>query len=309
MRNSRAKLGLVGVGKIARDQHVPAIAGHPHFALTATASPNGSIDGVPGFADLDTMLAAVPDLDAVVLCTPPAVRADLALRALAAGKHVMLEKPPAAALSQVEAMRHAAQQAGRTLMTTWHSRETPAVDAAAAWLADKRIAAVRLIWREDVRVWHPGQDWLLAAGGFGVFDPAINGLSILTRILPGELALQSAVLGIPANRAAPMTAHLTLRHGEAHVECDLSILHAGRQQWDIAIETCAGSLVLTDGGHRLTIGGVAVGLADAEEYPRLYRRFADLIAAGASDIDARPLMLVADAMLGGTPHRLADFRF
>jgi D-galactose 1-dehydrogenase/L-arabinose 1- dehydrogenase len=55
---------------------------------------------------------------------------------------------------------------------------------------------VQLIWREDVRVWHPGQDWLLAAGGFGVFDPAINALSILTRVLPERLA-QSAELGIP----------------------------------------------------------------------------------------------------------------
>jgi predicted dehydrogenase len=88
------QLGLVGVGKIARDQHVPAIAAHPGLNLAATASPRGRIDGVPGHADLDAMMAAHPDLDAIILCTPPAIRAGLALRALAAGKHVMLEKPP-----------------------------------------------------------------------------------------------------------------------------------------------------------------------------------------------------------------------
>lgn len=312
MKDSLIKLVLVGVGKIARDQHVPALGGNPRFALVATASPQGTIPGVDAYADLDAMLAGNPHLDAVALCTPPAVRAGLAQQALAAGLHVMLEKPPAASLSQVDAMASAARAAGRSLFATWHSRETAAVDAAAAWLAPRRIDAVRLVWREDVRVWHPGQDWLLAAGGFGVFDPAINAFSILTRILPEPLALESARLGVPANREAPVSARLTMRHGNhAAVECDLSILHSGCQQWDIAIDTDAGQLLLTDGGHRLLIDGAAqVTEGDSDgEYARLYARFARLIDAGESDVDVRPLMLVENAMMRGRVTVLAPFEF
>ncbi|RYD59996.1 MAG: gfo/Idh/MocA family oxidoreductase, partial [Sphingomonadales bacterium] len=43
------RLGLVGIGKIARDQHVPALANDARFTLSATASRNGRVDGVQGY--------------------------------------------------------------------------------------------------------------------------------------------------------------------------------------------------------------------------------------------------------------------
>ena len=307
---AKFRLGLVGVGKIACDQHVPAIMGSDRFALVATASPDGAIDQIPAYPDLAALLAAGHDLDAVALCTPPSVRTALAHQALGAGLAVLLEKPPAACASQIAALSIAAKAADRTVMAAWHSRETAAVDAAEAWLKSRRIDAVRVIWREDVRVWHPGQDWLLAAGGFGVFDPVINALSIITRILPEPLALEAARLGIPGNRAAPMTAALTMRHGHAApVTCDCSILHAGEQQWDIEIDTDAGPLRLTRGGHHLTIDGQAQDMPSSAEYPRIYARFAELINSGQSDIDGRPLTLVSDAFLVGVSETLPDFEF
>ncbi|HZU62933.1 MAG TPA: Gfo/Idh/MocA family oxidoreductase [Novosphingobium sp.] len=310
MGGGAVRLGLVGLGKIARDQHVPAIAANPRFALVATASPHGGLDGVAAHADLATMLGAGHGLDAVALCTPPAVRAGLARLALEAGLHVLLEKPPAAGITQVADLEALAARGGCSLLTTWHSRETAAVDAARAWLAGRRVEAVRVIWREDVRRWHPGQDWLLAAGGFGVFDPAINALSILTHILPEPLALESAELGIPDNREAPMEARLRLRHGGvAAVDCALSILPGGAQQWDIAIDTDAGALLLSEGGHRLAVDGTAQAFDANAEYARLYARFAGMIDAGTRDVDARPLALVADAMMLGGRYRLPAFAF
>src|SRR5690606_40163452 len=67
-----------------------------------------------------------------------------------------------------------------------HSRMALAVAAARRWLADRTIHEGRITWREDLRKWHPGQDWILDAGGMGVFDPGINALSILTEILPAD---------------------------------------------------------------------------------------------------------------------------
>ena len=51
------------------------------------------------------------------------------------------------------------------------------------WLAGRTIRRVECTWKEDVRVWHPGQAWIWEPG-IGVFDPGINALSVLTRILP-----------------------------------------------------------------------------------------------------------------------------
>jgi hypothetical protein len=81
-----------------------------------------------------------------------------------------------------------AARAGRTLFATWHSRFAPAVEPARQWLTPRRIRSVHINWKEDVRVWHPGQGWIFEPGGLGVFDPGINALSILTRILPLSLS-------------------------------------------------------------------------------------------------------------------------
>ena len=112
------RLALVGIGKIARDQHLPAIAADPRYRLVATASRNDSVDGVPGYRNIDELLVGGLPLDAVSLCTPPEGRADIARRAIDAGLHVMLEKPPGVTADEVRALaRHAAAK-GVTLFAS-----------------------------------------------------------------------------------------------------------------------------------------------------------------------------------------------
>lgn len=83
---------LVGIGKIAVDQHVPAIANSPDWTLAATVSRAGTVDGVPSYSDFDAMLVERDDIRTVSLCLPPVPRYDYAVRAIAAGRNVMLEK-------------------------------------------------------------------------------------------------------------------------------------------------------------------------------------------------------------------------
>ena len=93
------KIALVGLGKIARDQHIPAMAADPAFELVAVASPHHRLSGLPNFSDLPALLREVPDTAAVALCTPPQVRYDIARYALEHGLHVLLEKPPGVTVS------------------------------------------------------------------------------------------------------------------------------------------------------------------------------------------------------------------
>ncbi|OHT20635.1 L-arabinose 1-dehydrogenase [Sphingomonas haloaromaticamans] len=290
------RLGLVGIGKIAVDQHLPAIAANAGFRLAATASRHGQVEGVDAYAHIADMIA-VARLDAISLCTPPAGRHALALTAIEAGLHVMLEKPPAVTLSQVEALVGAARTAGVTLFATWHSREAAGVAPARAWLLDKRVEAVRIHWREDIRRWHPGQEWILGPGGFGVFDPGINALSIASEILPHQLVVESATMDVPQGRASPIAATLTMRCGLAEVRGEFDFLQTGPQDWSIEVDTDAGTLRLGMGGALLQLPGEAERPADDQEYPRLYERFANLIARREIDVDMRPLQLVADAFL------------
>ncbi|WP_062731865.1 Gfo/Idh/MocA family protein [Sphingobium abikonense] len=294
------RIAIVGIGKIARDQHVPAIGGNGAFSLAATVSPHDAgLPGVPHHASLDALLAQGPAVDAVALCTPPQVRYDLAAQALGRGAHVFLEKPPGATLAEVEALKTQADKVGATLFAAWHSRFAAGVAPARAWLAERRIDKVSIIWREDVRVWHPGQAWIWQPGGLGVFDPGINALSIVTHILPRPFFLNDATLVLPENRAAPIAADLVFRDtAGAPIHMDLDWRQTGPQSWDIVVDTDAGTLRLSQGGAVLTLPtGTEHG--DDIEYAGLYSRFATLIRGGRSDVDTAPLRLVADAFLRG----------
>ncbi|ABL72309.1 Gfo/Idh/MocA family protein [Paracoccus denitrificans] len=302
------RIALAGIGKIALDQHVPAISSSPDWALAATVSRHGGLEGVENFARIDQMLAARPDISVVSLCLPPVPRFAMAQAALRAGRHVMLEKPPGATLAEVHVLRDLARAQGVSLYATWHSREAQAVAAARAWLAGRVIHEGRITWREDVRVWHPGQDWIFEAGGMGVFDPGINALSILTHILPEPVHVTEAELDFPENRQAPIAARLAL---SGNIAADFDFRQQGPQTWDMEFVTDAGRLALRLGGNVLEIDGRPAGGAGTimGEYPALYARMADLVRKGASDVDLAPMVLVADAFTRGRRNLVEKFEF
>jgi D-galactose 1-dehydrogenase len=294
-------IGIVGVGKIARDQHIPTIRSSPRYDLIAIADPQASVEGIQGYPSLEEMLDAHPDIEAVVLCQPPQARFECAREALLRGRHVFLEKPPAATVSEMEILRALAQARGLTLFTGWHSQLASAVEAARVQLSEWAVQRVRIEWKEDVRRWHPGQTWIWQTGGFGVFDPGINALSILTFILPEKVGLMSAKLSIPENRQAPIAASLQMNTvSGAPVEAVFDWRITGEQIWTIEVEAEEGRLTLSEGGNRLSINENNVLVAPEGEYAGLYRTFSDLIEAGTSHVDIEPLQLVADAFLQGS---------
>lgn len=297
---TRIKLAIVGLGKIARDQHIPASTAGDDFELAAVASPHSSLDGVPSFPSIAELLEAVPDVTAVALCTPPQVRYETARYALEHGRHVLLEKPPGVTVGEIQDLAELALSQDVTLFAAWHSRHAPAVEPARAWLAHRRLRSIKITWKEDVRVWHPGQRWIWQPGGLGVFDPGINALSILTHIIPGVFRLCAADLSYPANCDTPIAAHLLLVGPRSiPTDIELDFLYQGPPTWDILIETDAGHLHLSKGGHQLRIDAAPLPLPDRTEYSSLYAHFARLVRDRRLDVDISPLQLVADAFLSG----------
>ncbi|WP_204115278.1 Gfo/Idh/MocA family protein [Shimia biformata] len=304
-------IALVGVGKIALDQHVPAIAASPDWDLTATVSRQGSVDGVESFSDFTKFLEQRPDIRVVSLCLPPVPRFDYAEAAIRAGRHVMLEKPPGASLAECRKLAAMANDFRVTLFATWHSREATMVEPAKEWLTGKVLKRLTVTWKEDVRRWHPGQDWIWEPGGLGVFDPGINALSIVTRLMPETLHLTDAVLETPENKQGPIAAHLRFAHPDgADVSAVFDWRQEGDQTWRIEAETDHGTLTLEDGGARMIVNGTEQKAAKdtlSGEYPRLYARMARLLATGESDVDLEPLRHVADAFLLGRREVVAPF--
>jgi D-galactose 1-dehydrogenase len=298
------RMGIVGIGKIARDQHIPRITANPAFRLVAAASRHNSVPDVPTYPTLEEMLTCTPELDAIAICTPPQAHYEAAHLALHRGCHVLMEKPPCASVAQLESLVRSARIAGRTLYQTWHSKHARAVEPAARLLEQRKIRGIRITWKEDVRRWHPGQTWLWEAGGFGVFDPGLNALSILTTLVSEPIFPSAARLLVPVNCAAPIAAEveLTTDTGIA-IRADFDFRETGPQKWNIDIDTDGGAVRLSAGGGLLTLGADPVpadpGSIDAE-YVALYERFHELVLRGERDVDARPLQLVADIFLIAT---------
>jgi predicted dehydrogenase len=296
----RYSIAIVGLGKIARDQHIPSIAASDSFELVAVASPHSRLESLPGYADLASMLNATADLSAVALCTTPQARFETASMALAHGCHVLLEKPPGMTVSEVLVLVELARSKGVALHASWHSRHANGVEPARAWLAQRKVHSVQVVWKEDVRVWHPGQTWIWQAGGLGVFDPGINALSILTRIMPDPLILKDAELAFPQNCATPIAATLALTSSTGTpVNAEFNFLHTGAASWTIEVDTDRGHLSLVSGGSEMRVDGQPVSVPQGKEYARLYAHFAVLVRDRRIDVDLAPFHLVADAFLCG----------
>lgn len=114
-----------------------------------------------GWADTETDWRALverDDVDLVDICTPGDSHAEIALAALAAGKHVLCEKPLANTVAEAEAMVRAAEEAqgqGRLAMVGFNYRRIPATALARRMVAEGRIGTLR-----HVRVAYL-QDWLV----------------------------------------------------------------------------------------------------------------------------------------------------
>ncbi|MFF5339154.1 Gfo/Idh/MocA family protein [Streptomyces althioticus] len=117
--------------------------------------------GRHGWAEAETdwhALVERDDIDLVDICTPGDSHAEIALAALAAGKHVLCEKPLANTVAEAEAMTRAAQEArdrGQAAMVGFNYRRVPATALARRMVEEGRIGALR-----HVRVVYL-QDWLV----------------------------------------------------------------------------------------------------------------------------------------------------
>lgn len=292
------RLGLIGYGVIAKGQHLPVIAQNPDFILTAIASRHQpqAIEGVRIMPSAEALLAA-DDIDAITLCTPPGIHFIHASEALAAGKHVLLEKPPTATLGEARALLAQATRMDRVLFASWHSQFNASIAAARTILERSPPKGVQVVWQENVEVFHPGQQWIWQPGGFGVFDTGINALSILSRLLPDPLIVTGGTMVMGPGGATPIAAHVKATTGKGNVDLnfDWRVTEARRI---ITILTEDGQhLSMPANGRHLWVDGVEVFTEEKNEYPRLYQHFATLLKEGRSDVDLEPLRIVADSFL------------
>jgi UDP-N-acetylglucosamine 3-dehydrogenase len=138
------KAGLIGIGSMGRN-HARVLAEIGALAGVADADQNALKDiekrfGVPTHTDYRTLLAS--DIEAVIVATPTETHMQIALDAIAEGKHVLVEKPIAKTLEDSSKIIKAAERAGVVLAVGMIERHNPVVRFAKGALEDKRFGSL-----------------------------------------------------------------------------------------------------------------------------------------------------------------------
>ncbi|HWS51828.1 MAG TPA: Gfo/Idh/MocA family oxidoreductase [Microbacterium sp.] len=197
--DASVRAAILGTGGVAH-LHARAIAGLGDVQLVAVADSSeerarafAAEHGSPDvFADLASMLAGA-EPDVVHLCTPPAGHAEQAALAFAAGADVIVEKPPANSLAELDAMRGAGEAAGRRLAVVFQQRSGSAVShirglLQAGSLGRPLVAQCDTLWRRGADYYAvPWRGTWAEEGGGPTVGLAVHQLDLLAHLL-GEWA-------------------------------------------------------------------------------------------------------------------------
>ena len=168
------KIGIIGCGKITKVRHAPEYQENPFCQLTAY------YDGLPARAQeiagqyggtacssLEELLQS--DVDAISVCVANVNHAEVTIKALNAGKHVLCEKPMATTLDDCEAMVEAARRNGKLLMVGHNQRFALAHQKARAFIAAGEIGKVLSF---HTTFGHPGPEGWTGLANSWFFDKA-----------------------------------------------------------------------------------------------------------------------------------------
>lgn len=163
----KIKFAVAGVGLIGK-RHAAMISSNNSAELVAVcdirpAGETGYAGDVPYYSNLAEMLKSHPEIDVVNICTPNGLHAQMAIDALDAGKHVVIEKPMALTKADAERVIFKSLQMSKNAFVVMQNRYSPP----AQWLKDminnRRLGDIFMVqvncyWNRDER-YYTGNNW------------------------------------------------------------------------------------------------------------------------------------------------------
>ncbi len=161
--------GLIGYGKIG-ERHVEHIITHPEAQLHSIFDIKADrlnlfrnkYKGIQTYDSLKGILHE-PAIDIITICTPNSTHADIAIAAMKAGKHVLVEKPMAISKVDCEGMIHIALKTGKSLFVVKQNRFNPPVQAVKKLVDEKKLGkilsvSVNCYWNRN-EWYYKSSDW------------------------------------------------------------------------------------------------------------------------------------------------------
>ena len=194
------RLGIVGCGRVTELRHLPALGGVPGAEVVALSDVDAARLAVVAdrfgvarrYGDYAELIEA-GGVDAVAVCVPPRFHAEVAQAALAAGKHVFVEKPLALTDEECEllAERAASAPALKAMVgfnMRWHRLVREAREAIGRGRLG-RVKLVRTVFTSGVRASADFPDWRRrrATGGGALFELGVHHFDLLRFLLRDEV--------------------------------------------------------------------------------------------------------------------------
>jgi predicted dehydrogenase len=201
--SSLVRIALVGCGSLGRQVHLPILAALPGTRLVAVADADAraleSAERVASsaarFNDYRELLTR-DDVDAVVVALPTALHASVGIDVLAAGKHLYLEKPIAATLSDAERLVECWRTSGRVAVMGFNYRFHPLYQRLRTMISDGAIGsivAMRSVFAaptDSLPAWKARRD----TGGGALLDLGIHHIDLARFLLGREVRSVGAQL-------------------------------------------------------------------------------------------------------------------
>lgn len=267
------RVGLLGYGAIGHE-HAKAIRAVQGLDLVAVVDPNPQrvhaarefTPGLAAFDDGDAMLAS-PDVDAIVVSTPPDSHAAWSIAALQAGKHVILEKPMALTTAECDSAMALASRVNRSLVVYQNRRYDPDFRAIRAAVDDDRLGEVFHLEAFVGGYHHPCNYWHSDAevSGGALFDWGSHIVDQILDLMPGSVAAVSALnhkrvwLDVTNADHARMTLHFEDGREATFITSDLAAVRKPR--WYL-LGTQGG--IIGDWRVERVVGRSAIGTLDED---------------------------------------------
>lgn len=278
--SSRLRVGLVGAGAWARTAHLSALASRPDVEFDAVYDPDArrAADAAAefGFARVASSLADLleSDADACIVASPAAAHAEQAVAALAAGRHVLLEKPMATSAADAWRIADAARSAEREVLVALGWNYSPVFEAARRLLDEQPIGALEHVVLHMASGTHAllsGQsddssgrpdlpavrgtwtDPRLSGGGYG--DAQLShALGLLFGLVDDRVARADVTLrpGPVAGIELGLALSGTLQSGATLAVSGTSYRHPTRQHLDLRLYGSDGTIILDALADRVT---------------------------------------------------------
>jgi predicted dehydrogenase len=202
---SKLRIGIAGLGGIAKRIHIPVIRSFPDIEIVAGAEKNDAQrERVRGLFDLPNVypgyeaMIEAGGLDAVLVALPSFLHKDAVLRALDAGLHVLCEKPMGLSCDEAREMDERARAAGRVLMPAYQFRFVETFSRARAMIASGLLGRILMV--ESVFMnpgpylsWDPKSDWYFRGNTNGaLYDSGCHIVDITNFLLPETPAVRDA---------------------------------------------------------------------------------------------------------------------